>query len=53
MAANFPDQPLVPIMVSQSPYVIKFRWIAPYDGGMPITNYQIYWDGVNPGSGNF
>lgn len=20
---------------------------------MPITNYLIYWDGVNPGSGNF
>lgn len=53
MAANFPDQPQVPTLVSQSPTVLRFKWIAPYNGGMPITNYYIYWDGAQPGSGTF
>ena len=35
-------------MVSQSPYEIVIRWLAPGDRGMPITSYSIYWTGVNP-----
>jgi hypothetical protein len=29
------------------------EWAEPDDGGMPILGYDIYWDGVSPGSGTF
>jgi hypothetical protein len=48
IAANFPESPMIPSLVSQSPYEITIEWIAPGDNGMPITSYDVYWNGLDP-----
>lgn len=43
IAANFPDQPLTPTLISQSPTAVQFGWTAPNSGGIPITSYSIWY----------
>jgi Fibronectin type III domain len=42
-----------PVLVSQSPSLIGIAWNAPHDGGMSIDSYEVFWDGLNPGSSAF
>jgi hypothetical protein len=49
-AANWPAKPAMPSLVSQSPSAITIQWTEPDDGGMPVTGYDVYWDGQAPGS---
>ena len=44
LAAEVPDTPEPPTFVSQSPTQIVIRWVAPYDRGTPIRDYEVYWD---------
>jgi hypothetical protein len=44
MAAAIPDSPTSIAMVSQSATTISISWLAPYNGGTPITTYKIWWD---------
>jgi hypothetical protein len=44
MAASVPDAPSSLTMASQSPTAIAISWTTPYNGGTPITTYQIWWD---------
>ena len=43
-AARTPDAPTDITSVSASSSQITFTWVIPYNGGSPITFYQIYWD---------
>ena len=43
-AARTPDPPTDVVTVSTSSSHITFTWVIPYDGGSPITYYQIFWD---------
>ena len=50
VAANWPSKPVTPTLVSQSPNAIKIRWTEPDNGGMPVTGYDVYWNGQAPGT---
>jgi hypothetical protein len=50
IAANFPESPMIPSLVSQSPTEITIEWVAPGDNGMAITSYDVYWNGLDPDS---
>lgn len=43
-AARAPDAPTNVVTISASDSHIEFTWTIPYDGGSPITYYQIFWD---------
>ncbi len=43
IAANYPEQPLAPTMISQSPNEIVVKWTMPNSGGIPITSYTLWW----------
>jgi len=42
--AAVPDEPTLLVLESADTTQITFSWTAPYDGGLPITDYYIYWD---------
>jgi hypothetical protein len=44
VAARAPDAPTTFTLLSSTASTINFSWIAPYNGGTPITYYKIYWD---------
>ena len=54
-AADYPDRPVKPTLVSQSPSEIVIEWVEPDNGGLPLTEYLVYWDGdeATAGSGVF
>lgn len=53
LSGSIPTQPLLPTLVSQSQFQIKFSWTAPTNlGGIPLTQYSIYWDYGNTGTTN-
>lgn len=53
LAGSIPSQPLLPTLVSQSQFRIQFSWTAPTSlGGIPLTQYLIYWDIGNTGTTN-
>ena len=35
-------------MVSQAPDAIQIAWTEPENNDLPITSYDIYWNGLNP-----
>lgn len=39
LAAEVPDPPAAPTLVSQSPTTIVISWVAPHDRGTPIRDY--------------
>ncbi len=49
-SARTPDPPINLATVSASSTHITFNWIIPYNGGSPITFYQIFWDKGNGGA---
>jgi hypothetical protein len=53
LAGSIPTQPLLPTLVSQSQFRIQFSWTAPTNlGGIPLTQYSIFWDLGNTGTTN-
>lgn len=46
IAARVPDSPDSEeiVLVSSTESTITFRWAIPYNGGSPITLFQIWWD---------
>lgn len=42
--ASIPDAPTGVIMTSSDKEHITIEWSEEYDGGMPITEFRIYWD---------
>lgn len=48
-SARTPDPPTNLATVSSSSTHITFNWVIPYNGGSPITFYQIFWDKGNGG----
>ena len=53
LAGSIPSQPLLPVLVSQSQFQIKFSWSVPASlGGIPLTQYSIFWDLGNTGTTN-
>lgn len=49
IAASFPDAPISLSLVSQSHSSISFSWQDGWNGGSPILDYEVYWDGGNGG----
>jgi hypothetical protein len=49
LAAEVPDAPSVPILVQQTVTEIVIRWVAPYNGGSAIRDYEIYMDILGQG----
>ena len=49
IAASVPDQPNAPTRVSASLSSISITWVAPDDGGSPLTNFVLY---MNEGTGS-
>jgi hypothetical protein len=41
IAAEIPDQPDPVVRTSSAVTAVTFDWVAPYDGGSPITGYLI------------
>lgn len=41
VAAQKPDQPSVPTTAILDRWSVVIDWVAPYDGGVPITSYTI------------
>jgi Fibronectin type III domain len=50
LAATVPASPNTPVMISQSPTMIRISWNIPNDGGSPLLGYTILFDG---GIGSF
>jgi hypothetical protein len=53
IASDYPQAPLLLRMRAQSPTAISFSWNQPDDGGVPITQYDVYWNGDNIGVETF
>ena len=49
MAASVPDAPFDLTLVAQSPTANTISWSSPYNGGTPLTDYKIWWDGASGG----
>jgi hypothetical protein len=44
IAARVPDAPDTFELVSSTQSAIRFRWNLPYNGGSPVTHFQVWWD---------
>lgn len=53
IASDYPDQPLQPLKGSASPTHITIDWQTPYDGGIALTAYSIYWNGLDTSSNDY
>jgi hypothetical protein len=49
-AAQQPDAPAMPTLVSQGPNSITISWTAPDSQYDTITDYKVYWDFGNGGN---
>lgn len=43
IAATFPDAPNAPTLVFQDEASIEIAWIANFNGGTPIDDYEVHW----------
>jgi len=50
--AAVPNAPTALTIMESSVTKIKFQWTAPYDGGLSIDTYNVFWD-QGTGSGTF
>jgi hypothetical protein len=51
LAGSVASKPLQLTLVTQSQFYIKFSWMTPEElGGIPLTQYKIYWDYGNLGT---
>jgi hypothetical protein len=51
LAGSISSEPLFLTLITQSQFYIKFEWTQPLDlGGIPLTQYRVYWDADNLGS---
>jgi len=51
LGGSVPSEPLLLTLITQSQFYIKFSWTQPSNlGGVPLTQYRIYWDKNTPGT---
>lgn len=51
LAGSVSSEPLLLSLITQSQFYVKFEWTAPLNlGGIPLTQYRVYWDAENLGT---